>query len=64
MTWCECTCGHHRANHPWVGYGPYGTPSGYRGCELCRICLKPFQDHVFVSHQFTRCNCMEYEETA
>lgn len=63
MTWCQCSCGHHRSHHPYVGYGAYGTRSGYAGCNLCIVCGKPFREHLFVSHQFTRCECAEYTET-
>lgn len=64
MTWCECSCGHHRSNHRWLGYGPYGSASGYGGCGRCLQCDKPSQEHVFVTHQFQRCACIEYRETA
>lgn len=62
--WCECVCGHHRSRHPYVGYGAYGTRSGRSGCNLCQVCGKQFSEHVFVSHQFVRCDCPEYQEAA
>lgn len=62
MTWCQCRCGHHQAHHPWLGYGVYGTASGYGGCGLCQACGKASSQHVFVTHQFARCSCVEYAE--
>lgn len=55
--WAECVCGHHRSHHQWTG-------SQHAGCRLCAVCGKPDQQHVFVSHQFQRCDCNEYEESA
>lgn len=60
----DCECGHHKYNHPWLGRGPYGSASGYGGCNLCKICEKPHSAHAFVAHQFTPCSCSEYQETA
>lgn len=53
--WGECACGHHRNNHPWTG-AKYGT------CRLCATCGAPGDRHVFVSHQYTRCECAGYRE--
>lgn len=60
--WCECVCGHHRSDHPWLGCGAYGSASGYGGCGHCQLCDKPAREHVFMLHQFTRCECSEYTE--
>jgi hypothetical protein len=60
--WQECVCGHHRSHHPWLGYGTYGCRTGYAGCGLCQDCGKPSSEHVFVTHQFNRCTCLEYLE--
>lgn len=57
MAWCDCICGHHRSNHPWTGFV-------HAGCGMCRVCQKPSKDHVYVAHQFQRCHCNEFQETA
>lgn len=62
--WGFCGCGHHKADHPWIGRGPYGSTSGYGGCELCWLCDKPSKEHDFALHQFKRCACTEYQESA
>lgn len=62
--WAQCRCGHHRSDHPYIGYGAYGSASGYAGCRRCTLCDKPSDQHVFVTHQFTPCPCSEYQETA
>ena len=61
MAWCVCVCGHHRSDHPYVGYR-YGTRSGYGGCGQCKVCQKPSSEHVYVAHQFRRCDCNEFVE--
>lgn len=64
MTWQVCSCGHHRGHHPWLGHGQFGTTTGYGGCGHCLLCDKPSGEHVFVTHQFTRCDCIEYQGLA
>lgn len=49
-----CLCGHGKFTfHPWNG-----TTDG--PCGACVKCGKHSDAHVFVSHLFERCKCVEY----
>jgi hypothetical protein len=57
VTFQVCGCTHFRCDHPWDG-------RRYSSCEVCWFCGKTQKEHVFVTHQFKRCDCQVYQETA
>lgn len=59
--WGSCVCNHGPANntHFWDT-----RKHRHTFCEACVVCGRKERDHNPFGHDYQRCGCLEYQETA